>query len=253
MFSKALVRTPCASMINGITSADLGAPNYNIALAQHKLYISALESCGLDITALQPDEAFPDGTFVEDTALVTPHAAIITNPGADSRKGETITIRKTLEGFYQQVETITDPGTIDAGDIMMVGSHFYIGLSERTNECGAEQMISILERYSMSGSMVPMKDVLHLKTGLSYLENNKLIISEEFVNEPQFEAFEHLVVPREENYAANSLWINGKVLVPAGFPKTLAMIETAGYKTIAVDVSEFQKIDGGLSCLSLRF
>lgn len=253
MFSKAIVKTPCKAMIDGITTAELGKPDYHKALAQHADYVEALIECGLDVTILPADENYPDSTFVEDTALLTPHCAIITNPGAASRKGEVETIIPIVEQFYDRVEFIDAPGTVEAGDIMMVGEHFYIGLSERTNEIGAMQMITYLEKHGMSGSIVSLSEVLHLKTGLGYLEQNNLLAYGEFLTKHDFQKFNLLEVNSEEAYAANSLWINDIVLVPAGFPKTLSLIKNAGYKTREVNVSEYQKIDGGLSCLSLRF
>ena len=253
MFTKAIVRTPCRSMTVGLTTANLGSPDYDLALSQHRQYVDALKSCGLEVITLPADENFPDSTFVEDTALLTPRCAIITRPGAESRRGETVSIREAVAPFYDHLETIASPGTVDAGDIMMVGSHFYIGLSDRSNGAGARQLIAILEKYGMSGSTVAMDEMLHLKTGLSYLESDKLLISGEFLGEPQFRQYTQLEVSPQEGYAANSLWVNGKVLIPAGHPKTRVMVERAGYQTIAVDVSEYRKIDGGLSCLSLRF
>jgi dimethylargininase len=135
----------------------------------------------------------------------------------------------------------------------MVGTHFYIGISKRTNREGARQMSIILKNYGMSASLVPLKDMLHLKSGLSYLEKNHLLITGEFLDQPAFEGFQGIRVEPQEAYAANSLWVNSTVLVPEGFPGTLASIREAGYATITLDVSEFQKLDGGLSCLSLRF
>ena len=134
MFTKAIVQTPSKNMMFGLTSTNLGLPNYSLALHQHHEYIEALIECGLDVTVLEADENYPDSVFVEDTALLTPQCAIITNPGAPTRKGETLEMSKTLSRFYSTVESIEDPGTLDAGDVMMVGKHFYIGLSERTNE-----------------------------------------------------------------------------------------------------------------------
>jgi dimethylargininase len=160
---------------------------------------------------------------------------------------------KTIVEFYKNVEKIEAPGTCEAGDIMMVGEHYYIGLSERTNQAGAEQMIAILEKYGMSGSIVKLTEVLHLKTGLGYLENNNLLACGEFLSKPEFQQYNLLQVDPEEAYAANSVWVNGTVLTPKGFPETRALIASAGYKIREVDVSEFQKLDGGLSCLSLRF
>jgi len=225
-------------MVNGISTANLGRPDYQKALAQHLDYIEALKE---------------DSTFVEDAALMTPHCAILTNPGAPSRTLETQSMLVVIREFYADVEMIEAPGTLEGGDVMMVGEHFYIGLSERTNQAGAEQMINILERYGMKGSVVDLAEVLHLKTGLGYLEDNNLLACGEFLSKPEFQQYNLLRVDHEEAYAANSVWVNGTVLVPAGFPKTSNLIASAGYKVREVDVSEFQKLDGGLSCLSLRF
>ncbi len=252
-FKQAIVRRPCSNMVKGITSAELGFPSYDLALKQHDQYMSALNKCGLHIEILDADENFPDSTFIEDVALCTPKCAIITRPGADSRKGETKGIEKTLRRYYEKIESIATPGTIEAGDIMMVGDKYFIGISERTNIDGANQMIKILESYGYEGIKVPLKKMLHLKTGLSYLENNNLLISGEFLEDPLFDDFNKIPISHPEYYAANSLWINGTVIIPDGFPETKRKIRNADYEMIAVDVSEFQKLDGGLSCLSLRF
>jgi dimethylargininase len=253
MFTKAIVRIPCKNLVNGLTSANLGKPDYDIAIIQHQKYIQVLKDCELEVITLEADETYADSTFVEDTALLTPHCAIITNPGAFSRKGEILQMKNVLIGLYGKVEEIKDPGTLEAGDVMMVGSHYYIGLSERTNSFGANQLIAILNKYAMTGSTVSLEQVLHLKSGVSYLENNNLLITTAFKNKPEFQKFNQIIVDDDESYAANSLWINGNVLVPKGFPKTKKKIEAAGYKTIGIDVSEFRKLDGGLSCLSLRY
>jgi dimethylargininase len=210
-------------------------------------------TCGLEVTILQPDHRYPDSIFVEDTALLTPQCAILTNPGAPSRKGETEGIASVIRKYYSNIEVIEPPGTLDAGDIMMVGSHYYIGLSDRTNMAGAEQIINILERYELSGSTVALQNVLHLKTGVSYLENENLLVSGEFINTEIFNSFNVIPVEPAESYAANSVWINGWVIMPAGFPNTLKSVKEAGYKVLEVNTSEFQKLDGGISCLSLRF
>lgn len=253
MFTKSIVKIPCENIIRGLTSVNLGIPNYLEALVQHQYYINALRKCGLEVTILDANEKYPDSTFVEDTALLTPHCAIITNPGASSRKGEIHEIKKILINFYEMVEEIIEPGTLEAGDVMMVGAHYFIGLSERTNAQGASQLISILNKYGMTGSAVSLKNVLHLKSGVSYLENNNLLVTGEFKYHPEFQKYNLILIDGEEKYAANSLWINNNVLVPQGFPITKSKIEVLGYQTIEVDVSEFRKLDGGLSCLSLRF
>ena len=252
-FTKAIVRTPCKRLAEGLSSAGLGKVDPPLALDQHSKYVAAIREIGLEVHVLPPDEDHPDSTFVEDTALLTPEVAVITLPGAASRKGEIGIMQEVIKDFYQRVSFIQAPGTIEAGDVMMVGSHFYIGLSERTNAEGAAQLIRILEQYAMTGSVIEIGDMLHLKSGVSYLENNMLLAVEHIDSHPDLKQLDIIPVPDNESYAANSLWINGTVLVPKGYPITLANIISVGYDTLVLDMSEFRKLDGGLSCLSLRF
>jgi len=253
MFSKAIVRRPSKSLVNGLSSTNMGKPNYVQALKQHGAYVQALEECGLEIFYMEPEPLLPDSTFVEDIALLTSECAVITNPGAPSRRGEIEGLRSVLDNHFDHIEQILAPGTLEAGDVMMVGTHFYIGLSERTNRAGADQLISQVNKYGLSGSIIELSEVLHLKTGVAYLENNNLLASGEFLNHPDFKSFNTLPVSDSESYAANCIWVNEKVLMPQGYPETKKAIHTAGYELIEVDVSEFRKLDGGLSCLSLRF
>lgn len=253
MFTRAIVRKPCKAMLNGLTEANMGAPNYALACEQHKDYINALKECGLQVTELPAVEAFPDSCFVEDVALLTPKCAILTHPGAVSRRGEISHIENAIAEFYPNIEHIDSCGHVEAGDIMMVADHFYIGLSDRTDVNGATQLIDILAKHELTGSMVEMSELLHLKTGLSYLENNNLLTFGEMNTHPDFTQFTRVEIDEDEGYAANSVWINDTVLVPKGFPKALHKIQQLGYKTREVAMSEFQKLDGGLSCLSLRF
>ena len=252
-FTKAIVRLPDSNLLEGITTASLGLPDYNLALKQHRQYIDALQECGLAVTILPPAADFPDATFIEDVALCTPRCAIVTRPGAPSRRGETEGIREILARHFQYIENIQSPGTLEAGDVMMVDNHYFIGLSQRTNLAGAKQLINILEKYGMSGEAISLSEMLHLKTGLSYLEHNNLLVFGEFVDHPAFASYNCIEMDAEEAYAANSIWVNERVLTPAGFPKTSRKIASLGYEVIELDVSEFQKLDGGLSCLSLRF
>jgi len=253
MFKRAIVRTPGKSLVQGLSTAGLGLPDHQKALRQHADYTKTLEDCGLDVLVLPPDENFPDSTFVEDAALLIPQCAIITNPGAPSRKRETVEIKHVLGDFFENIEEVSHPGTVEAGDIMMVGSHFYIGLSERTNRNGAEQVIGFLDKYGLTGSVIELKEVLHLKTGTAYLEHNNLVVCGEFIRAEEFQKYDLLVIPEDESYAANCVWVNDQVILPKGYLKTRAIIQSLGYEIKEVDVSEFQKLDGGLSCLSLRF
>ena len=249
----AIVRLPSPALIHGISTAGLGEPDYDLALRQHHGYIKALKSCGLSVTILDADSRYPDSVFIEDVALCTPRCAVITRPGAISRRGETEGMREVLGRFFGSVEEITGPGTVEAGDIMRVDSHYYIGISERTNSHGADQLIRILNENALTGSTVALRTMLHLKTGVNYLDKNTILVTGEFLSHPTLQPFNRIEVDPEEAYAANSLFINGTVLVPAGFPKTRQKIESAGFPVLQVEVSEFRKLDGGLSCLSLRF
>jgi len=240
-------------MIHGLTNANLGIPDYAKALHQHEVYVQALIDCGLRVTELELDEKYPDSTFVEDSALLTPRCAIIMNPGAISRRGEIINMKREIKNFFTDIEEVHSPGTVEGGDIMMVGNHHYIGLSDRTNIDGAEQVIHLLQTYGLTASVVDLKNVLHLKTGLAYLENNQLVATGEFLSNPVCKRFNIIEISDDEAYAANCIWINDKVLVPQGYPGAMQKIEEMGYTIIEVDVSEFRKLDGGLSCLSLRF
>jgi len=254
MFTNAIVRTPGRSIVKGLSnSKTLGLPNYEQAIIQHQSYIDALTKCGLDVLVLEPCEEYPDSTFVEDVALITPNCAIITRPGAPSRRGEVGKIEFVLKQRFNNVEEIEAPGNIDGGDIMMVGAHYFIGLSERTNLEGAKQIIQILKQYGLSGSTIYLKKVLHLKTGLSYLEENNLVVCGEFIDESSLGQYNPIEIPEKESYAANCIWVNGSVIIPLGYPTTKQRIKNAGYRVIETDVSEFEKLDGGLSCLSLRY
>ena len=176
-------------MINGLTTAELGLPNYEQALVQHARYIEALKECGLEVLVLREDQRYPDSTFVEDVALLTRDCAIVTNPGAPSRRGEIAEIKEVLRDYYINIEEVREPGTVEAGDIMMVGSHFFIGISKRTNLRGAQQVIGYLENYCMSGSVIRTEEMLHLKTGVAYLEHNNLVACGKFLSREEFHKF----------------------------------------------------------------
>ena len=256
MFKKAIVRAPGSNFAAGLTRVDLGSPDLGRALEQHKAYCNALESCGLEIIRLAPDEDHPDSTFVEDTAVLTSRGAVITLPGAASRRGETGSIEPALRKFFADVQFIREPGTVDGGDVCDAGEHFFIGISERTNREGAEQLARILESFGYSSSLIDIRgtsSILHLKSGLACLGGKRLVIIDAFRDFKEFSGYEVVFVNRAEEYAANCLRINGNVLIPAGFKDTNKTLEQLGYQTIALDMSEFQKMDGGLSCLSLRF
>jgi dimethylargininase len=252
-FTRAIVRRPCPQMVAGITSAGLGPPDYDRARRQHDGYIAALEACGLDVTVLPRDENHPDSVFVEDVALLTPACAIITRPGAPARRHETDGWESVLAPFFQDIRRIQPPGTVDGGDILQVGAHHYIGLTERTDPDGAGQVSAALESVGLGGTTVAVKHMLHLKTGIAYLGDGQVAVTGEFVDHPAFRQYRAIAIPRAEQYAANCLCINGEVLMADGFGETAGRMAEAGFSVRTVAVGEFRKLDGGLSCLSLRF
>lgn len=253
MFKKAIVRKPCPNLVSGITSADLGKPDYHKAVLQHARYVDALRDLGLEVIVLEPDDRFPDSVFVEDVAVCVGDLGVITRPGADSRRDETTLIEEVIHTHFDHIEYIKEPATLEGGDVMMVGDTFYVGSSDRTNTAGIKQFSGIMNQYGYSVIEVPMGDLLHLKTGMSYLENNRLLLTAEMSEIELFSTFDKIIVPPDETYAANCIWINGTVLIPAGHPRTSKKIKKLGYSIIEIEMSEFEKLDGGLSCLSLRF
>jgi dimethylargininase len=252
MQSMAITRLPGENFRDGITSAGLGPPDYRLALRQHAAYRDALERCGLEVILLEPDPVYPDAPFVEDTAVITETTAIVTRPGDPRRRGEEVSIARALSG-YREIQVIEPPGTVDGGDILRADNHFYIGLSGRTNVEGARQLASILSLDGHSSSTVHVRDSLHLKSGVNYMGDGLMIAQEKLRDLEFLGRFDIITVGEDESYAANCLPVNGTVIVPAGFPRTASNIVSAGHEIIELEMSEFMKMDGGLTCLSLRF
>lgn len=256
MFKNIIARTPSKSMKRGLTTVpESGTPDYRKALEAHKKYLEVLESLGCTVDLLPPLEEYPDSCFVEDVALLTPEVAVIAGPGAETRRGEEDHIVDAVRKYYPEdrIAFIKAPGTLEGGNVMMAGNKFYVGESERTNPEGFRQFKEVMEAFGHEAFSVPLKEFFHLKTGISYIENGNMLVMGELVDHPMFKDYECHVMPEGEEYAANSIWVNDVILVPEGYPKTVKMIEDIGYRVITVDTTEFRKIDGGLSCLSLRF
>jgi dimethylargininase len=256
LFTHAIVRIPGSNFAAGLTTAGLGLPHYDQVLAQHAHYCEALIERGLAVTTLPADLRHPDSTFVEDTAILTPHGAILTRPGAPSREGEVEAIRSVICDFFSGASPINAPGTVDGGDICEAGDHFFIGLSHRTNEEGARQLASHLAGFGYTSSTIDvrqMTSILHLKSGISFIGDNTMVVMEGMAANPEFSGFSFIRVAPEESYAANCVRVNGRVLVAAGYPRLTAELRARGFNPLILEMSEFQKMDGGLSCLSLRF
>lgn len=256
MFTHAIVRPPGENFADGITSSHGGAPDYAKALAQHEAYCRALERCGLQVAVLDPDLRHPDSTFVEDVAVIVRQRAILTRPGAPSRQGEVAAIRPALERFFATIQEISAPGTLDGGDVCEAGGHFFIGISHRTNEAGASQLAAWLSEEGFTSSCVDVREArgtLHLKSSIAWLGDGRLIATEELADRQEFRRYSIVRVAAGESYAANCVRVNDSVLVPAGYRAVKQSLEDLGLRIVSLDVSEFRKMDGGLSCLSLRF
>ncbi|MGD9411344.1 MAG: arginine deiminase family protein, partial [Desulfobacterales bacterium] len=178
--------------------------------------------------------------------------AIITNPGAPSRRGEEKSIGELLLQ-YRQVEYIQPPATVDGGDVLMIGNHFFIGISERTNHHGADQLGRILEKYGKTWAILQVGAGLHFKSSVNYVGKNSIVVTQDFVNHEALNEYDKIVVEKEAEYSANTLLINDHLLMPEGFRGTKTKLESLGLPVIELDVSEMQKMDGGLTCLSIRF
>lgn len=255
MFTKALLRLPGVNFAEGLTTADLGVPDFPLAIKQHQAYQKALAECGLELLVLPADIDHPDSTFVEDTAVLVNDLAIITRPGAASRMKEAEKIKHELERFYTRFESIIPPGTLDGGDICEAGNHFFIGISERTNEAGAMQLSEILNQEGFTFDFIDihgLPGLLHLKSGIAYIGDQTLVIAKAISGRLPITNFKLIQVDEVEQYAANCILVNGHILLPEGYPGLQSNLENAGYKLKLLDMSEFQKMDGGLSCLSLR-
>ncbi|MBA3892928.1 MAG: N(G),N(G)-dimethylarginine dimethylaminohydrolase [Gemmatimonadales bacterium] len=254
--TRAVVRPPADTFAAGITSSRLGPPNLATALAQHDAYCRALERLGLSLLRLPPDPDFPDSTFVEDAAVVTAGGAILARPGAASRAGEVAALREVLREWFPEPAEIAAPGTLDGGDVCEAGRHFFLGISDRTNPEGAAQLAEWLARHRFGSSVIDirtMPGLLHLKTGLSWLGDRRLLAAGELAEHDALRGWEVVRVPEGEGYAANCVRVNDTLLVARDFPATSALLGELGYDLVPLDVSEYRKMDGGLSCLSVRW
>ncbi len=254
-FTHALARRPASSLANGLTTQrHLGPPNVALAMQQYDAYLDALRACALDVTILPPDERFPDGHFVEDTAVIFRNIAFICRAGVPSRSGEAESVASHLAHLHQ-VTIEGEEGTLDGGDVLFCADRVLIRLSARTNREGAEQLRSALRAVQpdLRVELVSFSGILHLKSGLNELAPGVLVLAPALHLHHDLSFAEILTLPPQETYAANLLPINDTLLIAAGFPTISALAEKYYTHIIPLDMSEFEKMDGGLSCLSLRY
>ncbi len=226
-------------------------------MEEHDDYIAALKQCGVEVTELPALEEYPDSCFVEDPAVITRCGAIITNPGGrfpQRREGRDRADHPPVLRTTSTSSTSSRRATLgrrrrhDGGRPLLRGV-----VPPAPTRRASAQFIEILEGWGLEGSEVPLEEVLHLKTGVNYLEDGNMLVSGEFIEKPDFAQYNKVIVPEDEAYGANCIWVNDTVIVPEGYPTVLKAVQDLGYKTLVVDTSEYRKVDGGLSCLSLRF
>lgn len=253
--TRGVVRRPAHSMSDGLTTqSHLGAPDLRLAQAQFDAYVEALRSGGMDVAILPPDERFPDGHFVEDVAVIFRDMVFLTRPGAASREGEGEAVARAL-AHLRPVNIQGDEARLEGGDVLFCADRVLIGLSTRTNRAGAEQLRAALHSVQpdLRVDFVPFDGVLHLKTGLTELAPAVFLRSPHITFDYDLGDAEVVALPPAEAYAANVLPVNDTVLVPAGYPRVAELAARHVPTVIALAMSEFAKMDGGLTCLSLRY
>jgi dimethylargininase len=253
-FTHAITRAPGAGVAQGLRETDTGAPDPSLFQAHHTAYIAALRATGAEVTELAALDKFPDGVFVEDAALTLPEGAVILRPGAPSRLGEAAAMAPVLARFYAEAAAITGPGFIEGGDILVTGCEILAGRSARTDAAGIAELTRMVAPwgYRVRELQTP-PGVLHFKTDCSLLDEDTILATPRLAACGCFDGYRVILTAEGEEVAANSIRFNGVVLAPAGFPRTAEALTRAGYDVHEIPNSEAAKLDGGMSCLSLRF
>ncbi|GGA26768.1 dimethylarginine dimethylaminohydrolase family protein [Neptunicoccus cionae] len=253
-FTRAITRKPAASITEGLRAEDIGTPDLERMLAAHAHYVETLKRTGAEVIELPPLEDFPDAVFVEDTALCLPQGAVLMRPGAPSRMGEVAEMSPTLHRVYDDVRRIEGPGHIEGGDILVTGREVLVGRSDRTDEQGVEELRNIISEWGHKlREVLTPPGVLHFKTDCSLLDGETILSTKRLDDSGCFEGYRVLHTAEGEEAAANSIRFNQFVLCPDGFPETAEMLDKAGFEVVQIDNAECAKLDGGMSCLSLRF
>lgn len=253
-FTHAIARAPARSIGHGLRAVDRGAPAFDRFEAEHRSYVNALKQAGLDVTVLDSLEKFPDSVFIEDAALCLPEGAVILKPGTPSRTGEAELLAPDLSSLGLKIHPNRSAGFIDGGDILVTDSVVLVGLSSRTDRTGFEWLRSLLEgwEYEVKAVQTPAQ-VLHFKSDCCVLDSTTILATSRLSKQACFESLRVLTVPAGEEPAANSIRVNDTLLIPTGFPATAEMLAREGYSIHQVPVTQPSLLDGGLSCMSLRF
>jgi dimethylargininase len=223
-----------------------------LAKVQHRSYCEALQSLGLRLLWAERDDSLPDSCFVEDTAFIVDDTAVICNMSVESRASEVVGVAEVLKEL-KRTTYITKPGTIDGGDVLRIEDKVFVGLTARTNQETIDQIRRIFKDRNLKVIPVKVRNVLHLKSACTYLGDNYVILSKGSFDMRILSGLNRIVVPKEEKYAADCLAVNGTVLMARGHPRTKKLVENEGFPVVELDMSEFRKGDGALTCLSIIF
>lgn len=249
----AITRDVSASLADcQLSFVDRDAIDIERAAAQHHAYRQALESLGCRVLSLPAQDAMPDAVFVEDVALVFDEIAIMTRPGAESRRAEGASVSEVL-ARYRSLRAIEASGTIDGGDVLRVGRTIHVGQSARSNADGIQQLRALVAEFGYTVQGVPTHECLHLKSAVTQVADDTLLIQPEWVDRDVFAGYRLIEIDPDEPHAANALRIGSGVVYPACFPRTRQRMADAGIDVTAVDLSELQKAEGATTCCSLVF
>lgn len=248
---RALVR-PVSSSMHCCQLTHIPRTSIDIAKAkaQHDNYVQVLESLGCDLLWLAPEPELPDAVFVEDTAVVFDEVAVLTRPGAESRRPEVLSVAEALK-VQREMFSISAPGTLDGGDVLRIGREVYVGCSTRSNSSGIAQFAVGLERFGYRVTPVPIRKCLHLKTAITLVGPGILLINDEWVDRDIWPSMQFISVAPEEPFAANALRIGDVVLHPAASLRTCERLASVGIRVLPLDISEIEKAEGGVTCLSI--
>jgi dimethylargininase len=226
--------------------------DYKRACIQHRQYEDALRSLGMNVISLEAEPDLPDSVFVEDVALVLDECAIMLNPGASSRRPEAASVEKVLAP-YREIYWVQPPATVDGGDILRVGKTVHVGLSGRSTDDAIEQIKAILAPRSYRVRAVSVTGCLHLKSALTRVREDTLLINPAWVSKDDFPDMQFIEVDPSEPYGANAVLVGSKIIYPSSFPKTRSKLERAGIDMLIVDADELAKAEGAVTCCSLIF
>ncbi len=253
-FSHVICRKPSHSISNGLRAINLGDPDFDTFVRQHEQYVDALRNAGCSVTLLDSLEPYPDSVFIEDAALCLGETAIVLRPGAPSRFGEAAALQPSLLPLFKNVINLPGNGYVDGGDILVTNHDVFMGLSARTNQMGVDALTNIVLALGYTPRMINTPEsILHFKTDCGLLDGQTVFSTSALASTGCFDGYEVIQAPEGEEAAANLIRVNDHVIIAEGFPNTKRLLEERGYIVECLPVSEAAKVDGGLSCMSLRY